>query len=77
MGAAALVYVLPLLLLIGGYFIGGSVFHAETAGIAAGFIFMALGFCIVHLIDRRIAKAYRHTIVKNLEDTGERSSLEE
>lgn len=68
--AAFLVYIVPIIALIAGYFAGAALFNGEAAGVAAGFIAMALAFSVIILTDRRRKKRYTPSIVKIINGDG-------
>ena len=63
LGAAFLVYIVPLIMLIIGYFSGYTVFNSEVLGIIMGFLFMAATFIVIISIDRKIKRKYTPRIV--------------
>ena len=63
LGAAFLVYIVPLIMLIIGYFSGHAVFNSEALGIIMGFLFMAATFIVIIRIDRKIKRKYTPRIV--------------
>ena len=58
LGAAFLVYIVPLVLLVAGYFIGNALFKTEIGGIITGFLLMLLSFLPIVFIDRRSRQRY-------------------
>ena len=58
LGAAFLVYIVPLVLLVAGYFIGNALFMTEPGGIITGFLLMLLSFLPIVFIDRRSRQRY-------------------
>lgn len=68
LGAAFLVYIIPLICLILGYAAGFNISKKETAGIVCGFLLMFLAFVVIHIIDKKIKKLYlpaiKNVIVK-------------
>lgn len=64
LGAAFLVYIVPLIALIAGYFVGDAIFHKEALAILTGFLLMALFFCAIIFADRRINSRYTPKIVR-------------
>ena len=58
LGAAFLVYIVPLVLLVAGYFIGSALFKTEPGGIITGFLLMLLSFLPIVFIDRRSRQKY-------------------
>lgn len=64
LGAALLVYIVPVLMLFGGYFAGYAIFGGETAAVAAGFTVMAAAFMIIILFDKRLRAKYTPRIVR-------------
>ena len=68
LGAAFLVYVIPVIMLIIGYAIGKAAFKTEPGAIAVGFALMALSFAAIIIIDRRVRQHYTPKIVKIIGD---------
>lgn len=75
--ASFIVYVLPLVFLILGYFVGiffASIFFgrqiAEAGGVILGFISLAFSYFIIKLIDKRISKIrkFQPIVTKVAED---------
>ena len=64
LGAAFLVYIVPLIALIAGYFIGDAIFHKEALAILTGFFLTALFFCVIIFADRKINNRYTPKIVR-------------
>ena len=58
LGTAFLVYVIPLILLVCGYFAGYELGGTELFGIIAGFVLMALSFPPIIYLDRRKRQSY-------------------
>ena len=58
LGAAFLVYIVPLVLLVAGYFIGSALFKTEPGGIFTGFLLMLLSFLPIVFLDRRSRQRY-------------------
>ena len=54
--ATALNFILPLLILIGGVFLGGKIFKTELAGFVTGMGGMAIYFFAFLLIDKKVLK---------------------
>lgn len=71
LGAAFLVYIVPLVMLIAGYFLGCAVFNGESAGIITGFLFMAVTFAVIIRIDRKIKRKYTPHIVRIISSAGQ------
>ena len=65
-GAAALVYALPVLCLIGGYFIGGMFSDQELFRALAALGAMLLCWGAVAAVDKKLKNIYRHSIVKKI-----------
>lgn len=63
LGAAFLVYIVPLIALIAGYFIGYAVFKSELPSVGIAFALMAVTFGIIILCDKRLKKRYTPRIV--------------
>lgn len=66
LGAAFLVYIIPIIMLIIGYAVGSAVFHKESIAIVSGFLLMVLTFAVIILIDKKIKHCYTPRIVKIL-----------
>jgi len=49
-----IVYIVPLIFLFLGAYIGKLIFHNETASIVSGFTFLGLTFLIIAISDRRV-----------------------
>lgn len=64
LGAAFLVYIIPVIMLIIGYIAGNAVFKSETGAILSGFVLMAAAFLIIMFIDKRAKNRYTPKIVK-------------
>lgn len=64
LGAAFLVYIVPLIMLIIGYFSGHALFNSEIAGIITGFLFMAAAFTTIICIDKKIKRKYTPHIIR-------------
>ena len=58
LGTAFLVYIIPLILLVCGYFAGHAVGGTEMSGIITGFLLMALSFPPIIYLDRRKRQSY-------------------
>ena len=63
LGAAFLVYIVPLIALIAGYFIGYAAFKSELPSVGIGFLLMAVTFGIIILCDKKLKKRYTPRIV--------------
>lgn len=63
LGAAFLVYIVPLLLLIAGYFLGSFLFKTEAGGIGTGFLLTALSFAAIIYADKKIKRRFTPRIV--------------
>lgn len=63
LGAAFLVYIVPLIALIAGYFIGFAIFKSELPSVGLGFALMAVTFVIIILCDKKLKKRYTPRIV--------------
>lgn len=63
-GAAFLVYIVPVIILIIGYFAGEAIFNSETSGIITGFLLMALTFTAIIFTDKKRKSKYTPRIVK-------------
>ncbi len=64
LGAAFLVYIVPVITLIAGYFISDALFHSEGLAILTGFIFLAVTFIVLMRLDRRLKRKYTPRIVE-------------
>lgn len=64
LGAAFLVYIIPLLFLIGGYFAGDAIFKSEIAGVICGFALMAAVFAVIICADKRLKRRYTPHVVR-------------
>ena len=73
-GAAFLVYIVPLVMLIAGYFLGSAVFNGETAGIITGFLFMAVTFALVIRVDKKVKSKYTPHIVCIISPDGKKQA---
>ncbi len=67
MWAAFLVYITPLIVLMLGYIIAVLLGISEGRSVLVGIIAMAFWFFVVHFIDKKLSKHYKHTIVKKIE----------
>ena len=68
-GAAFLVYILPLILLVCGYYIAHNFSKSDVICAIAGFIFMIIGFVFLHAYDRRVRGKYSPEAVSLIEKT--------
>ena len=66
LGAAALVYIVPVAALILGYFAAYAISKNELISAAAGFLLMAVIFVILILSDKRLKRRYTPRITKIL-----------
>lgn len=64
LGAAFLVYVIPVIMLIIGYAAGRALFKNESGAIGTGFALMVLSFAAIAVIDRRVKQHYMPKIIK-------------
>ena len=64
LGAAALVYIVPLAVLIIGYFVAYAFCQNELISAGAGFALMALTFVLLILSDKRLKRRYTPRITK-------------
>lgn len=64
--AAFLVYITPIFMLLAGYFIGMSLGADEGVSAIGGILLMIVWFVIVHFIDKKLNKYYKHTIVQKI-----------
>ncbi len=67
--AAFLTYILPLLMLVLGYYIGIVTRIGEGFSILMCFIFMVITFFILHLYDKRVWKKYEPVVVALVKKT--------
>lgn len=65
-GAAALVYLIPLIMLFAGYFIGSLFFKEEILCVLTGFAAMVICFFAVSVIDKKLKPVYRHRLIKKI-----------
>ncbi len=65
--AAFLVYITPLIALLAGYLISSHIGWGEGVSVIVGVIAMIVWFFVVHFIDKKLKKYYKHTIVTKLE----------
>lgn len=52
--SAFIVYIIPVIALIIGYFLGDSLFSSEPLKIGFGFLFMGISFLINRIIDKKV-----------------------
>ena len=64
LGAAFLVYIVPIIMMIIGYFAGYVILKNETFGILTGFLMMIVVFPIIRFIDKKIKRRYIPNIVR-------------
>lgn len=64
LGAAFLVYIVPLITLIIGYFLGYTVFGSDGFAVLTGFILMAITFILLICTDRKLKRKYTPHIVR-------------
>lgn len=64
LGAAFLVYIVPLIALIAGYFIGAAVFKSENFAVLSAFILMAAAFFAIIFIDKKVKRRFTPRIVR-------------
>lgn len=64
LGAAFLVYIVPIIMLIAGYFISYAIFGSEGLSILTGFIFLAVTFIVLMRIDRGLKRKYTPRIIE-------------
>lgn len=64
LGAAFLVYIVPLIMLIIGYCLSYPIFRSEGISILTGFILMAVTFIVLMRADRKLRRKYIPRIVK-------------
>lgn len=72
LGAAFLVYIVPLFTLVAGYFAGEALFKNETAAVFTGLFVMALTFGIIISFDKRLKHRYTPRVVEIINAKGER-----
>lgn len=63
LGAAFMVYIVPLIMLIIGYFSGNAVFKNENCAILTGLLMTAVTFAAIIFADRKIKRHYTPHIV--------------
>lgn len=73
LGAAFLVYIVPIIMLIAGYFISNALFHDESLAILTGFIFLAVTFIVLMRLDRGLKRKYTPRIVEIKERGNDRA----
>ncbi len=64
LSAAFLVYIVPIIAIIAGYFTGEAVFGGEEYAILAGFVFFAAAFAVIICTDKRRKEKYTPRIVE-------------
>ncbi len=64
LSAAFLVYIVPVIMLIAGYFAGEAIFGGETSGIITGFLLMIITFSIIIFTDKKRKSRYTPRIVE-------------
>lgn len=64
LGAAFLVYIVPIITLIIGYFISHAIFNSEALAILTGFLFMVITLIVIMRIDRKNKRRYTPRIVR-------------
>lgn len=69
MNAAFLVYILPLIVMLAGYFIGA--LKSETVGIITAFLFLAAAFAAVILTDKKRRQKYLPQIIIIVKNSSE------
>ncbi|MBP3360381.1 MAG: SoxR reducing system RseC family protein [Clostridia bacterium] len=68
--AAFLVYITPLLVLLAAYSAAVFAGAGEAASAAVGVVCMAVWFVVIHYLDKRLRRFYKHTIVSRIEGDG-------
>ena len=63
--AAFMVYIIPLILLFTGYFVGSSLFKVEWLAITVGIMFMISSFMVLKKYDNKLRKSKRYTPIIN------------
>lgn len=63
LGAAFLVYIIPLIMLAAGYYIAGNFIKSDVFCAFAGFIFMIISFFLLHKYDKRMCGKYKPAAV--------------
>ena len=65
--ASAIVFIIPLLCLLGGIAIGQFVFQSDTYAILIGLLFLSLSLVTIHIVDKALGKkeSWRPKIVAN------------
>lgn len=74
LSAAFLVYIVPVIMLIAGYFISDALFHSEGLAILTGFIFLAVTFVILIYADKKLKRRYTPRIVNILQTEKQREN---
>lgn len=64
LGAAFLVYIVPLIALVLGYFMGSAIFKAETPAVLSALLLMAASFLMIMLIDKKVKHRFTPRIVR-------------
>ena len=67
LGAAFLVYIVPLIVLIAGYCAAYAVFKSELFAVVAGLLLMAFTFLVIRYIDKSLKEKYTPHIVRILQ----------
>ena len=70
LGAAFLVYIVPLIMLITGYFISYTVFRTEIISIVSGFSLMAVTFPVIMIMDKAMKSHYTPQIISIISHDG-------
>lgn len=64
LGAAFLVYIVPIITLIVGYLLSHAIFNSEALAIFTGILFMIITFIVIMRIDRKNKRRYTPHIVR-------------
>lgn len=66
LSAAVLVYVLPIVILVTGYFIGANVWNTEQSGILLGLCAMVISYVVIGIVTSKNKNHYKSTVTKIL-----------
>lgn len=62
--AAMIVYIIPVFIMIAGYFIGEKIFEKEKLAVLSAFVALAISFIIVYIYDKLVVKNKMIDLVK-------------
>ncbi len=71
LGAAFMVYIAPLIMMVIGYFAGNAVFGNETAAVISGFALLLMTFAVLICADKKIKRRYTPRITEIITHHGE------